>query len=69
MVGAPPDHSGADGVAVLRCRTMETINDAKDRLRYLGPSHAGMSKPSAIEHEVELGDIWATWDEYHGYAD
>jgi hypothetical protein len=30
---------------VLRCRTMEAVNGAKDHLRYLGPSHAGMSKP------------------------
>ncbi len=28
-------------------------------LRYLGPSHAGRSKPSVIENEVGLGDIWA----------
>ena len=54
---------------VLRCRTMEAINDAKDHLRYLGPSHAGVSKPSVIEYEVGLGDIRARWDEYHGYAD
>jgi hypothetical protein len=54
---------------VLCCRTMEAINGAKDHLRYLGPSHAGMSKPSVIENEVELGDIWARWDEYHGCAD
>jgi DNA-binding winged helix-turn-helix (wHTH) protein len=44
---------------VLRCRTMEAVNGARDYLRYLGPSHAGMSKPSVIENEVGLGDIWA----------
>src|SRR6266436_5107261 len=27
-------------------------------LRYLDPSHAGRSKPSVIENEVGLGDIW-----------
>jgi hypothetical protein len=54
---------------VLRCRTMDAVNGARDHLRYLGPSHAGMSKPSVIENEVGLGDIWARWDEYHGYAD
>jgi len=30
---------------VLGCRTMEAVNGAKDHLSYLGPSHAGMSKP------------------------
>ena len=54
---------------VLRGRTMEAVNGARDHLRYLGPSHAGVSKASVIENEVGLADIWARRDEYHGYAD
>ncbi len=39
---------------VLRCPTMEAVNGARDYLRYLGRSHAGMSKPPVIENEVGL---------------
>jgi DNA-binding winged helix-turn-helix (wHTH) protein len=35
---------------------MEAVNGARDHLRYLGPSHAGMSKPLVIENEVRPGD-------------
>jgi len=44
---------------VLRCRTMEAVNGARDYLRYLARSHAGMSKPPVIENEVGLEDIWS----------
>jgi hypothetical protein len=39
---------------VLRCRTMEAVNGARDHALF-GSIHAGMSKPSVIENEVGLG--------------
>ena len=64
--GRPMRDPGADGVARSN---HGGGHGARDHLRYLGPSHAGMSKASVIENEVGLGDIWARRDENDGYAD
>jgi hypothetical protein len=52
---------------VLRCRTMEAVNGARDHALF-GSIHAGMSKPQLSKMKSDWGYLGRK-GEYHGYAD